>query len=132
MPYKRTLNIIFLIIIPLLSGGIIYLIGRDNSIYFKKLLGISFEQKQLDSWIKFNLPDGLWAFSLSSTLCMIWKWKYSKNYLIWLIIISIIALSFEIFFGTFDFIDIIFILVGIFIPLTYIEYKRNNYEQKTI
>jgi hypothetical protein len=110
-------SIFLSVIIPLLTGALIYMLSRERSIYFLRILPLHFEKISLPDWVKFNLPDGLWAFSFSSLISIVWKNSSEKNYYLWLIIISILSLLLEILYGTFDSKDILFVLAGLLIPV---------------
>lgn len=127
----RVLRII-IFFLPIISGGFIYIIFRteklimfrwfeflnlSDGIYFiKKLKNIY----SFPSWFIYNLPDGLWIFSYTSISLEIWKHSITKQNIFWIFSIPFIAVLSEIlqFFiiipGTFDFIDILFYLSGIF------------------
>ncbi|HRB97506.1 MAG TPA: hypothetical protein PKY67_07330 [Nitrosomonas sp.] len=68
-------------------------------------------------WIKYNLPDGLWVYSLTSLMIIIWK-SYTLKSLIWICSGLLIAIISEfcqyigVFPGTYDSIDIIFYLLA--------------------
>lgn len=105
------------VIIPLLIGAVIYVLSRERSIYFLRILPLYFEKISLPDWVRFNLPDGLWAFSFSSLISIVWKNSSQKSYYLWFIIISILSLLLEILYGTFDSKDIMFVLAGLLIPV---------------
>ncbi len=110
--------------VPLLIGLVIYLtIGSTETIIYKlleDLLGNTFLthirfKVQLPSFIRFHLADGLWAFAMTSTLCLLFLNKIHRRSLL---IISIFAAGafelaqyFGITKGTFDLIDLATMLV---------------------
>ena len=73
-------KILLHVIMPMMLGGIIYIIFRDNNTlmfsWFYKL-GIAenienirnvIEINFLPNWILFNFPDGVWIYSLTSLM----------------------------------------------------------------
>ncbi len=129
----KIFQLLFLTILPLVMGALIYIISRTNSNYFLEFLSIDNEKINFPGVIKFNIIDGLWAFSISSLLQIIWNWKFEKSLLLWFIILIVVSIYFEINFGTFDPIDILFISIGLIIPLlitTKNNLKSIYYEQK--
>ncbi|GEN75490.1 hypothetical protein [Chryseobacterium hagamense] len=125
---------ITVLFLPVLLGGIIYVIFRtEKLIMFRwfECLNISqeiFALKKysnnyvLPDWFIFSLPDGLWIYSYTSILLEIWKYSITKQNLFWIFSIPITAILseffqfFKIIPGTFDFTDVIFYLIGIMIP----------------
>ena len=83
------------VVLPLLLGYVIYCIEPIN---------ITFIQ------LRNHLPDGLWAYSVTSTILFIWN---NKLNIFWIYILFIFFILFEYFqfikliLGTFDVIDII-------------------------
>ena len=69
------------------------------------------------------MVDGLWAFALTSLVLIIWKNNASKSKWLWLFVTFLLVISvellqkFEIMEGTFDWLDLVFNLVGYFISL---------------
>ncbi len=129
----------------LLIGGLIYLLFRVETLkMFEWLNGLGVlnflhklrEQinpifKDLPDWFLFSLPDGLWIFSYISLILYVWNNTISKHSVFWIFIVPVLALGFEfgqlfnIVPGTFDIIDIVFYIIGIFLPL-YIFNKSIN------
>lgn len=117
--------------LPLLIGGFLYLGYRAETLLMFKwidFLGLRQIINQfrlfsieypLPTWIYYSLPDGLWLFSYMLLINSIWNKGNKVQYLFWLYILPVIALTSEvlqIFFpklGTFDLIDIIFYLLAI-------------------
>ena len=92
------------------------------------------------NWFLYSLPDGLWLFSCTSILLVIWNNKISKENIYWILlvpsisIISEIGQFFIIFPGTFDTIDLIFYLGGFVLPLFIFTRSIKNliYNEKNI
>ncbi|WEK68742.1 MAG: hypothetical protein P0Y62_12885 [Candidatus Chryseobacterium colombiense] len=124
---------IVIFFLPIISGGLIYIIFRTEKLimfrwfeYFSLSDGINLIKKlkniySFPSWFIYNLPDGLWIFSYTAISLEIWKHSITKQNIFWIFSIPLIAVLSEIFQlfkiipGTFDFIDIIFYLSGIFL-----------------
>ena len=93
---KAQLTDLFLnVVLPILLGILIYYFAGKFS---------------LNKYIRNQLPDGLWAYSLVSSILIIWDRKITA---IWIIIIFIFFILFEglqyfkIINGTADMVDII-------------------------
>ncbi len=108
--------IFYFVLTPLLLGVVIYSIARDESIYFLKFFRLNFFKIPLPYWVQYHLPDGLWAFAFSSLLAIVWGDVQAKAYRVWLIILISVSLLLEVFYGTFDWYDVVFIALGIAIP----------------
>lgn len=123
---KTILKVFIGVFSPLLIGGVIYYLTRSNTIYFLNWIDrISpFERPQMtfSETITYNLPDGLWSFALTNLLLIIWGCEINKKTCFWLIISLLIGVSFELFYGTFDYKDLFFILAGAIIPI-FLTYK---------
>lgn len=119
---NKVKNILYFVIFPLLLGTVIYVSTRTNNIYFLKVLNLENSKISLPNWIMFNLPDGLWAFSFSSLIAIIWQNSIRKEYMFWLIFSCIVSIIIEISYGTFDLLDLIFILIGFLIPFIYFKH----------
>lgn len=119
---NKVKNILYFVIFPLLLGTVIYVSTRTNNIYFLKALNLENNKISLPNWIMFNLPDGLWAFSFSSLIAIIWQNSIRKEYMFWLIFSCIVSIIIEISYGTFDLLDLIFILIGFLIPFIYFKH----------
>lgn len=114
------------VFLPLFLGALIYVVARDSSIYFVQFFSLNFAKVELPYWIKYHLPDGLWAFAFSSLVAMIWQDVRSKAYYIWLAILIGIAVGLEVFYGTFDWYDLLFILLGIGFAVGLFQIKNRN------
>lgn len=125
---------IILYFIPLILGGLIYIIFRTETlIMFQwfRYINISDEIRLIKSyrttysfpnWFIYSLPDGLWIFSYTAISLKIWKHLITRQNIFWVFSIPIIAISseflqlFKIIPGTFDFLDAIFYSVGTIFP----------------
>lgn len=107
---------------PLVTGSLVYLTLRCSNVLFVEILKNICCQYPctkviLADWIKYNLPDGLWVYSLTSLMIIIWK-SYTWKSLIWICsglliaIISEFCQSIGVLLGTYDSLDIIFYLLA--------------------
>jgi hypothetical protein len=134
--YYKTLAIV----LPLLIGVFIYVFSRSATIKFNtwfEFLNLTIHSYHLPSFIKYSLPDGLFAFALMHSLYFIWRWKAP---LIW----EMIVISFLVFSellqgiyiaGTYDPLDLIAICSSIIISqliCIYFNYKNHNYAHQQI
>ncbi len=140
---------IFHSIIPLLLGGIFYIsfrsttlimfnwfkvIGIEN-IIFKIRNSMNFIKYLLPNWSNFSLPDGLWIYSFTSFLLIYWDNKFDY-YKYWLLIPFTTSIVVEIlqwlkmFPGTFDIIDLLFLMLGFTLSLIIINSKFKKHEKK--
>lgn len=133
---KKITEIFTWVVLPMIAGAIIYLFSRSNSIFFigwvNHFLNYSFEKIELPFFIKYNLVDGIWTFSLTSLILIIWDWDLYKIKL-WIILVILLTIFLEMKFGTFDYIDLLISLLGILSPILYTlinNFKFKFYEQK--
>ena len=84
---------------------------------------------KLPNWFLFSLPDGLWLFSYTSLILLIWRNKIDRENFIWIVIIPILIILSElgqllnIVPGTFDLVDILLYSLGVILPiLIFTEY----------
>jgi hypothetical protein len=79
----------------------------------------------LYDWIIYSLPDGLWIFSLESTLLIIWQNKLNKHSVIFILCLPLLMISSEVaqYFnfiqGTFDFSDLLAYIFGFSLSLLF-------------
>jgi hypothetical protein len=130
-------KLIFLSILSILFGGVIYIAFRSSSIILFKWIDYIMlidpvenlrivtlpYNEYLPDWFLYSLPDGLWMFSYSCIVLVIWERKITKYSLLWLLSLPMISILFEVlqyydyFNGTFDIIDIIFYIFGSLLPI---------------
>jgi len=141
----RTRLVILNVILPLIIGGLIYIsfrsvnlrmfvwfdaIGIHELIYKIRELFNPFKS-YIPKWIYFSLPDGLWVYSFSYVLLLIWKDKL-KVAIVWLIIpftagcLVELAQLIKVFPGTFDYLDLIMSSLGIISSLLILKYKNEK------
>ncbi|MBI5857459.1 MAG: hypothetical protein HZB42_07390 [Sphingobacteriales bacterium] len=119
MKISRSFDIIVNVLFPLLIGYFIYYAGENGFI---------------NPMIKNYLPDGLWAYSFTSALLIVWNREIN---IFWIIIAFVAALSIELlqYFGlmpgtadAFDFLMYaIFILTGLLTNKYYIKLFQSNH-----
>ena len=86
----------------------------------------------LPEWFYLSLPDGIWVFSLTSSLIVYWRFDY-KNVKIWLLFPLIMGILLEIFQyfcifpGTFDILDLLLSILGFSISLLFFKKELKNY-----
>jgi hypothetical protein len=135
-------TIIINVIFPLFIGGLIYIFFRSTSLrmfgWFETLglnnlinearIALSVTKNQLPKWVYFSLPDGLWVYSFTSALVLIWEGEFS--YLkYWLVIPFFLGVVVEIlqginiFIGTFDVLDLSFSLIGFILSICVLKNK---------
>jgi hypothetical protein len=125
-PFKIVLGISF---ISVILGFLIYLLLRPVEIpivsyLISKAPIIGRLRKEIGrfripAWIIYNLPDAIWAYSFVLIMTTIWGSKKRKENILWILLTIIISIGYEvgqlfnIVPGTFDFLDLIFIILGI-------------------
>ncbi len=129
-----------LVIIPLVFGGIIYILFRAyNLLMFswferinviKSIKSIRYLITQKDlvfpEWFIYSLPNALWTFSGIIFFHFIWINNQRKEKYWWIVIfifISILSEVFQLFKiipGTFDLVDALFLLFSIMLSCSYI------------
>jgi hypothetical protein len=139
-------KLIFLSILTILLGGVIYIAFRSSSIILFKWIDyivlidpvenlriVTLPYKEyLSKWFLYSLPDGLWMFSYSCIVLVIWKRKITKYSLLWLLSLPMISILFEVlqyynyFNGTFDIVDIFFFLMGSLLPILINKKMKNE------
>ncbi len=117
---------VYYVILPLALGALPYLFLRKDAPVFviaiQKLLrnyfDFDFSQHQairLDSnwdWVVYNLPDALWAFSLTSFIVLATRTDSRNTKLLYLFASIAIMLVLEITVGTFDWLDLAAMFIG--------------------
>lgn len=112
-PNRKTIAAILWVMLPLLAGAAIYLLlSPARRIFFEWLPEIP--NAPLHSWIVYSLPDGLWAFSL--VLFLLFALRGGAFVVATFATSAALMPEFlqglHIFPGTFDWIDVIFILLS--------------------
>ncbi|AFU69427.1 hypothetical protein P700755_002686 [Psychroflexus torquis ATCC 700755] len=138
-------------LLTLFIGGLIYVAFRTDSLLMFKwfsaasidtpielIRGMTLTAKNsLPDWFLFSLPDGLWIFSYTSLVLLIWRNKINRENFFWIAIIPILIILselgqlFNIVPGTFDLIDVLLYSLGAILPiLIFTEYL--NFKTETI
>lgn len=127
------------VLIPLLIGGLIYLLFRNESLLMFKWfdnLGLLEQIKELraaispvksilPNWIYYSLADGLWTYAFVSAYLIYYKVDY------WLLLPFLLSIGveilqyFQLFQGTFDVLDLVCCIVGYTLPFLLLK----NYHQ---
>ena len=132
------LNLLFChVIIPITFGGIIYLLFRSDSLMMFRWADAIGVKPVLDNmrvycttiqmdnlnWFFFSVPDGLWVYSFTSFMLIVWGLKFSRHSIVWISIGPLLALGSEIgqalglVRGTFDSTDLLLCLIGSILPV---------------
>lgn len=126
-----------LIAFPCLIGGVlIYAISRPRGLYINLWLSKLISPKidtwfhsgnntpNLPEWFIYSLPDALWMLTLMLIILMIWNFRLNRKSIPWISLAFVTGISFEflqafhIVRGTFDAIDLAFIIAGGLIPVS--------------
>ena len=133
-----TIHVIF----PLIIGGLIYICFRSLSLrlfswfeftginaFTSFIRSTTYPLKNhIPSWTYFSLPDGLWVYSLSSSLIILWGDQFEKNKY-WLLIPILLGTIIEfgqglkIFSGTFDILDFTFSILALSLSIIFVKPK---------
>jgi hypothetical protein len=144
---RKLLFILLFCIFPIVFGGLIYLGFRSSSLLmfkwfnfigFKKIIDnyrfyILPLKDNLPEWFYLSLPDGIWVFSLTTSLIVYWEFDYT-SVKIWLLFPLILGIAVEIlqyffiFPGTFDILDLILSIIGFTLSLIFLIKKSKHYE----
>lgn len=137
---NRRLGLVFCLTC-LCVGTLIYAGTRPESIYLNQWISQIGEGKvllflqgilqkvQLPEWTIYSLPDALWMLGLTMVILTIWDFRLHKTSIPWIALgiatglIFEISQGFHIVGGTFDTVDLIFILMGALLPISFIMLK---------
>lgn len=133
--------ICFHIFMPLVVGGMIYLLFRPSTLLMFKFfeyynVSIFKDEREifknfvplLPEWVIFSLPNALWVYSMSAYIALVWKNKINRT--LWVYSVYILSLLAEllqlsnIIPGTFSIADILLILIACFVNQIFIYYKK--------
>ncbi len=134
------------VFLPIIFGGLIYILFRSDSLLMFKwfeFLGLSniiyivrecVINISLVDWVRYSLPDGLWVYSFSTVLIILWN--ENKTLLFYFLLIPFllgpgveILQFFKLFEGTFDLMDLIITIVAFSLSL-FFNLKFNQYENQ--
>lgn len=114
------MHILVRVMIPLIIGGIIYILFGDESIrlvnWSMEIDALAYLRNQCSSesipeWLIFNIPDGIWLFALLQFIDIVWSGEEGSH--IWIALSVLLAIGHElgqlasIFSGTFDVLDLL-------------------------
>jgi hypothetical protein len=121
------INFILFVLTPLFLGLFIYLVGRSDSVRVVNWFDLNWSIS-IPVWVNYNLPDGLFAFALMSSIPIIWNIE-NKQIRFWEIICITFLFAIEfgqlfIISGAFDLMDLLFIFIAI---LIYYFIKRQTF-----
>jgi len=112
--FNLSISPIFLhIIIPISIGLFIYMFYRGIPIIDPTGVFFPIFNNNLPEWLLYNLPDGLWLYSLLFCISHIWLYDNSVYHFSWLLLTVTLCFTLEFFQqweiiqGTFDWNDII-------------------------
>lgn len=142
----KQLFFIILSILLLFAGGMIYLNFRPHTLQmfsWLKFIGAEnlFRQKEFKndseflSFLIFSIPNGLWSLSAIILFGEIWR-ESKKSFLFYTVLFSSANILFEILqlfrwiSGTFDYLDILVLLISMILGILIYKYFiwRNSYE----
>lgn len=89
----------------------------------------------LPNWVYFSLPNGLWVYSFNSAILLLWP-NNGLNKKLWLNIPFSTGILIEVFqffnfiSGTFDILDIVFIILGVLLSFNFVNCNLNSYENQ--
>lgn len=143
----KTLTMIH-VFCPLIIGGFIYISFRSVSLRlfnWFEIVGIKSAalsirniiypyKNDLPNWTFFSLPDGLWVYSFSSALIILWgdQFKFGKYWLIIPLLFGAFiefAQKIKIFPGTFDIIDFTFSISALALSIIILKPKIRTNEK---
>jgi hypothetical protein len=147
-------NFIFLSVIAVFVGGLIYLFLRPvEPLFFEWIKWAGYESHishfrqftlrvypVLPGWIVYSLPNGLWAFSYSLLIFCYWRKSTSRIKFFWIGTIPLVVFGFELLqfigllSGTFCEQDVFFLFAGMIggITISLNNYKKNCNEKKSV
>ncbi len=127
---KKSIRFILCVLLPLTSGGLTYILFRKDSLrmfsWFHKI-GLSelissarvfASSFAPPDWVIYSLPDALWLFSFTSLILLLWENKLTRNAIFWSTAATVIGICSEIgqalklVPGTFDSLDLLFLLLA--------------------
>jgi hypothetical protein len=121
----KKVHIFIHVFFPLLIGGAIYFLFRNRDQYFFKWLHLKQTDQyyELPAFVKYNLVDGLWLYSLLKMIELVWKENSKTHMFIWFGIATVFSVITEvlqgwnIISGTFDTADVLMYFLVLLICL---------------
>ena len=127
-----------------LSAVYIYVSNRSGDMILYSWLGIDYNNYffelirnhsySMPSWVKYNLPDGLWMLSFLLFMEGVWgnekqlKWMFCVPIIAFAVILEILQYK-GWFPGTGDILDMIFYITAVLLFLILINLKHKSYEE---
>ncbi len=118
--------------VPLIAGLSIYLLFRHSPLALladARIPRISWSGS-MPRWLVYNLPSGLWAYSMVSAISILWINQRAQQRAAWLAGATIVAISMElsqlmlVIPGTYDHIDVVLTVLGCIFAYSFVN-KRS-------
>lgn len=132
--HKQNVRILSRISIPVFCGIIIYTLFRGFHFVDPAEKKFYLYPARLPALLKYNLPDGLWLYSLISAVTIIWKGNYSAYFSWWLLHAIVLTNLTEIFQslhfipGTFDWNDLLAYSIVIVVYIFNFRIPRKQFQ----
>ena len=142
MKFKIFLRFWLHCVLPLFIGLLIYVSCRTETLLINRtisnFISVSVIGKFTNKiWFIYNLPDGLYSYSLMSSILFLFNFRIGKENLIFIIIGLLFPIIYEVFQyfkivnGTYDFYDLLFsLLFSILSIILVTNLKSDNYEDQ--
>jgi hypothetical protein len=84
----------------------------------------------LPSFVRFSVPDGLWAFAFTRAMILVWSGTWSRASAPWILLAPMVAIGSElgqglrIVPGTFDVVDLLSVTLGSALALWRMNWRR--------
>lgn len=140
-------RVIQTIILPLLIGGLTYILFRADSLvmfrWFDKLgLGqiiysirqITYGHDILPTWFLFSLPDALWVFAFTNCMLVLWQDRFTLHSTFWILLAPTIGIFSELgqainfIPGTFDLTDLLLLITASLLPFIKIHNTTTKFK----
>ena len=113
----RIIYLLYTVILPLFMGLILYIFFRTNT-YINNFLNIGFDIglpiASINYFLKYLLPDGIFAFSFTNAFLFLWFKEFNLGYMLFpfafFVSIEVLQLV-NLIKGTFDFLDVIVMIL---------------------
>ncbi len=105
--FSKTSIFILIIMLPLITGGLIYFLWRPDSLLMfvwidyvgltnsLMFLRESFQHYQLPSGILYNLPNGTWTYAFTAMMTYIWLGSTSSRKILFILLPLSLGFAFE-------------------------------------
>lgn len=99
---------------PLVAGISIYAFGREGWLWMETRPA----EGPLSEFVKYNLADGLWVYSLTALMILVWRGESGRERVLWIFggvvvaVVSELCQAFGGIPGTFDPIDMLCYVVA--------------------